>query len=117
MLIAGGNAGYRFSPPANLFIWRKDMSKKYIAIQDCEYQGKLYRTGEWILLPEDVEVANLFWKTEEEYNKEREEELRAEANIERMSSVEKDEKIKELTKELKAAKKVAKPAEPKSDEK
>ena len=93
----------------------KDMSKKYIAIQDCEYQGKIYRTGEWILFPDDVEVANLFWKSEEEYNKEREEELRANANIDRMSSVEKDEKIRELTKELRAAKKAAKPVEAKPE--
>lgn len=93
----------------------KIMSKKYIAIQDCEYQGKVYRTGEWILLPDDVEVADLFWKSEAEYNKEREEELRANANIERMSPVEKDEKIKELTKELRAAKKAAKPVEEEKD--
>lgn len=87
----------------------KDMSKKYIAIQDCEYQGKVYRVGEWALFADDVEIADLFWKSEAEYNKEQEEELKARDSIEHMSSEEKDEKIKELTKELKAAKKAKQP--------
>lgn len=85
------------------------MSKKYIAIHDCEYQGKIYRAGEWIIFPDDVEVANLFWKSEEEYNKEREEELKAANSIERMTEEEKTEKIKELTKALRTAKKAEKP--------
>lgn len=85
------------------------MSKKYIAIQDCEYQGKVYRVGEWALFADDVEIADLFWKSEAEYNKEQEEELKARDSIEHMSSEEKDEKIKELTKELKAAKKAKQP--------
>ncbi len=85
------------------------MSKKYIAIRDCEYQGKLYRTGEWALFPDDVEIANLFWKSETEYNAEQEAELKARDSIEHMSSEEKDEKIKSLTKELKAAKKAKEP--------
>lgn len=85
------------------------MSKKYIAIQDCEYQGKIYRTGEWALFGDDVEIADLFWKSEEEYNKEQEAELKARDSIEHMSDEEKTEKIKSLTKELKAAKKAEKP--------
>ena len=89
------------------------MSKKYIAIRDCEYQGKLYRAGEWALFDDKVEIADLFWKSEAEYNKEQEEELRARDSVEHMSSEEKDEKIKSLTKELKAAKKAEKPAEDK----
>lgn len=97
------------------------MSKKYIAIQDCEYQGKVYRTGEWIIFPDDVEVANLFWKSEDDYNKEREEELKAANSIERMTDEEKTEKIKELTRALKNSKraeeKPAKPIEPKQNDK
>lgn len=92
------------------------MSRKYIAIQDCEYQGKVYRAGEWALFADDVEIADLFWKSEAEYNKEQEEELKARDSIEHMSSEEKDEKIKELTKELKAAKKAKQP-EVKSNDK
>lgn len=83
------------------------MSKKYIAIQDCEYQGKVYRTGEWALFPDDVEIADLFWQSEEEYNKEQEENLVIQKSIGDLSEEEKDEKIKELTKELKKAKKAA----------
>ena len=94
------------------------MSKKYIAIQDCEYQGKVYRTGEWILFPDDVEVADLFWKSEAEYNKELEEARIVDNAIGSLSEEEKDEKIKELTKELKKAKKEAAPkAEVKSNDK
>lgn len=85
------------------------MSKKYIAIRDCEYQGKLYRTGEWALFNDDVEIANLFWKSEAEYNAEQEAELKARDSIEHMSDSEKTEKIKSLTKELKAAKKAKEP--------
>lgn len=92
------------------------MSKKYIAMHDCEYHGKLYRTGEWALFPDDVEIANLYWKSEEEYNKEQEESLKTAQVVEHMSSEEKDEKIKSLTKELKAAKKAEKP-EVKTNEK
>lgn len=92
------------------------MSKKYIAIRDCEYQGKVYRTGEWALFADDVEIANLFWKSEAEYNKEQEEELKTRQVVEHMSSEEKDEKIKSLTKELKAAKK-AKESEVKTNDK
>lgn len=89
------------------------MSKKYIAIQDCEYQGKVYRAGEWIVFPDEVEVANLFWKSEDDYNKEREEELKAANSIERMTDEEKTEKIKELTRALKNSKKAEKePAKP-----
>ena len=87
------------------------MSKKYIAIQDCEYQGKVYRTGEWALFPDDVEIADLFWKSEAEYNKEQEEELKTRQVVEHMSSEEKDEKIKSLTKELRAAKRAEKNSE------
>lgn len=89
----------------------KKMSKKYIAIQDCEYQGKVYRTGEWALFPDDVEIADLFWKSEAEYNKEQEEELKTRQVVEHMSSEEKDEKIKSLTKELRAAKRAEKNSE------
>lgn len=92
------------------------MAKKYIAIRDCEYQGRVYRTGEWILFPDDVEVADLFWKSEAEYNKELEEEKIVEDSIGSLSEEEKDEKIKELTKELKKSKKEAvKPAEIKNE--
>ena len=87
----------------------KTMSKKYIAIQDCEYQGKLYRTGEWALFPDDVEIANLFWKSEAEYKEEQEEEIKARDSIEHLSDEEKTEKIKALTKELKSAKNKEKP--------
>ena len=93
------------------------MSKKYIAIQDCEYQGKVYRTGEWILFPDDVEVADLFWKSEEEYNKEQEEELKTRSVLSSMSEEEKDEKIKALTKKLKAAEKTAEPSKEKANDK
>lgn len=92
------------------------MSKKYIAIHDCEFNGKLYRTGEWALFPDDTEIATLYWKSEEEYNKEIEEELKTSSAVEHMSSEEKDEKIKSLTKELKAAKKAEK-AEVKTNDK
>ena len=85
-----------------------NMSKKYIAIQDCEYQGKVYRTGEWIIFPDDIEVATLFWKSEDDFNKEREEELKASNSIERMADEEKNAKIKELTKALKNSKKADK---------
>lgn len=115
MLIAGGNAGYRFSPPANLFIWRIKMATKYIAIQDCEYKGKIYRAGETALFADDVEIANLFWKKESEYLKEQEESRIVEDSIVNMSEEEKSDKIKELTKELKAAKKVVKPADTKDE--
>ena len=93
------------------------MSKKYIAIRDCEYQGKVYRTGEWILFPDDVEVANLFWMSETEYNKEQEEEIKTRDVVDHMSEEEKTEKIKALTKELKAAKKNSKPSEEKVNDK
>ena len=93
------------------------MSKKYIAIRDCEYQGKVYRTGEWILFPDDVEVADLFWKSEAEYNKEQEEEIKTRDVVDHMSEEEKTEKIKALTKELKAAKKNSKPSEEKVNDK
>lgn len=89
----------------------KHMSTKYIAIQDCEYQGKLYRAGEWAIFPDDVEIATLFWKSEKDYNAEQEAELKARDSIEHMSSEEKDEKIKSLTKELKAARKAEKVSE------
>ena len=92
------------------------MSKKYIAIHDCEFNGKLYRTGEWALFPDDTEIANLFWKSEEEYNKEIEEELKTSSAVEHMSSEEKDEKIKSLTKELKAARKAEKAEKAKESE-
>lgn len=95
----------------------KTMSKKYIAIQDCEYQGKVYRTGEWILFPDDVEVADLFWMSEAEYNKEQEEEIKTRDVVDHMSEEEKTEKIKTLTKELKAAKKNSKPSEEKVNDK
>lgn len=95
----------------------KIMSKKYIAIRDCEYQGKVYRTGEWILFPDDVEVADLFWKSEAEYNKEQEEEIKTRDVVDHMSEEEKTEKIKALTKELKAAKKNSKPSEEKVNDK
>lgn len=84
------------------------MSKKYIAIRDCEYQGRLYRTGEWALFGDDVEIADLFWKSEEVYNKEQDEEKKARESIDHMSDEEKVAKIKSLTKELKAAKKAEK---------
>ena len=93
------------------------MSKKYIAIQDCEYQGRVYRTGEWILFPDDVEVADLFWKSEAEYNKEQEEEIKTRDVVDHMSEEEKTEKIKALTKELKAAKKNSKSSEEKVNDK
>ena len=93
------------------------MSKKYIAIRDCEYQGKVYRTGEWILFPDDVEVADLFWKSEAEYNKEQEEEIKTRDVVDHMSEEEKTEKIKALTKELRAAKKNSKPSEEKANDK
>lgn len=93
------------------------MSKKCIAIHDCEYQGKLYRTGEWALFPDDVEIADLFWKTEAEYNKEQEEEIKTRDVVDHMSEEEKTEKIKALTKELKAAKKNSKPSEEKTNDK
>ena len=93
------------------------MSKKYIAIQDCEYQGKVYRTGEWILFPDDVEVADLFWKSEDDYKKEQEEELKTRSVLSSMSEEEKDEKIKSLTKRLKAAEKTAEPAKEKGNDK
>lgn len=93
------------------------MSKKYIAIRDCEYQGKVYRTGEWILFPDDVEIADLFWKSEAEYNKEQEEEIKTRDVVDHMSEEEKTEKIKALTKELKAAKKNSKPSEEKVNDK
>lgn len=89
------------------------MSKKYIAIQDCEYQGRVYRTGEWILFPDDVEVADLFWKSEEQYKKEQDEEIKVKDTLSHMSEEEKDEKIKSLTKRLKAAEKTAEPAKEK----
>lgn len=92
------------------------MSKKFIAIQDCEFHGKLYRKGEWALFPDDTEIATLFWKSEEVYNREMEEELKTASAVSHMSSEEKDEKIKSLTKELKAAKKASK-SEVKTDEK
>ena len=95
----------------------KSMSKKYIAIRDCEYQGKVYRTGEWILFPDDVEVADLFWKSEAEYNKEQEEEIKTRDVVDHMSEEEKTEKIKALTKELKAAKKNSKSSEEKVNDK
>lgn len=95
----------------------KTMSKKYIAIRDCEYQGKVYRTGEWILFPDDVEIANLFWKSEAEYNKEQEEEIKTRDVVDHMSEEEKTEKIKALTKELRAAKKNSKPSEEKINDK
>lgn len=88
------------------------MSKKYIAIHDCEYQGRVYRAGEWALFPDDVEIADLFWKSEEEYNKEQEEELKTDSALSRMSEEEKDAKIKALTKKLKASEKAEKVAEP-----
>ena len=93
------------------------MSKKYIAIHDCEYQGKVYRTGEWALFPDDVEIADLFWKSEAEYNKEQEEEIKTRDVVDHMSEEEKTEKIKALTKELKAAKKNSKPSEEKVNDK
>ena len=93
------------------------MSKKYIAIRDCEYQGKVYRTGEWALFPDDVEIANLFWKSEAEYNKEQEEEIKTRDVVDHMSEAEKTEKIKALTKELRAAKKNSKPSEEKANDK
>ena len=93
------------------------MSKKYIAIHDCEYQGKVYRTGEWALFPDDVEIADLFWKSEAEYNKEQEEEIKTRDVVDHMSEEEKTEKIKALTKELKAAKKNNKPSEEKVNDK
>lgn len=93
------------------------MSKKYIAIHDCEYQGKVYRTGEWILFPDDVEVADLFWKSEDDYKKEQEEELKTRSVLSSMSEEEKDEKIKSLTKRLKAAEKAAEPAKEKGNDK
>ena len=93
------------------------MSKKYIDIRDCEYQGKVYRTGEWILFPDDVEVADLFWKSEAEYNKEQEEEIKTRDVVDHMSEEEKTEKIKALTKELKAAKKNSKSSEEKVNDK
>lgn len=93
------------------------MSKKYIAMHDCEYQGKVYRTGEWALFPDDVEIATLFWKSEEEYNKEQEEEIKTRDVVDHMSEEEKTEKIKALTKELKAAKKNSKPSEEKTNDK
>lgn len=86
------------------------MSKKYIAIQDCEYQGKVYRAGEWALFADDVEIATLFWKSEKEYNREMEEELKARDSLEHMSDEEKNEKIKSLTKRLKAVESTEKPA-------
>lgn len=95
----------------------KNMSKKYIAIHDCEYQGKVYRTGEWALFPDDVEIADLFWKSEAEYNKEQEEEIKTRDVVDHMSEEEKTEKIKALTKELKAAKKNSKPSEEKVNDK
>lgn len=93
------------------------MSKKYIAIQDCEYQGKVYRTGEWALFPDDVEIADLFWKSEEEYNKEQEEEIKTRDVLSHMSEAEKDEKIKALTKKLKASAKTAEPSKEKTNDK
>lgn len=95
----------------------KTMSKKFIAIQDCEYQGKVYRTGEWILFPDDVEVADLFWMSEEEYNKKQDEELKANDTLAHMSSEEKDAKIKALTKKLKASEKTAEPSKEKVNDK
>lgn len=93
------------------------MSKKYIAIHDCEYQGRVYRTGEWILFPDDVEVATLFWKSEEQYKKEQDEEIKVKDTLSHMSEEEKDEKIKSLTKRLKAAEKTAEPAKEKGNDK
>lgn len=93
------------------------MSKKYIAIQDCEYQGKVYRAGEWALFPDDVEIADLFWKSEAEYNKEQEEEIKTRDVVDHMSEEEKNEKIKALTKELRAAKKNSKSSEEKINDK
>lgn len=95
----------------------KIMSKKYIAIHDCEYQGRVYRTGEWILFPDDVEVATLFWKSEEQYKKEQDEEIKVKDTLSHMSEEEKDEKIKSLTKRLKAAEKTAEPAKEKGNDK
>lgn len=86
------------------------MSKKYIAIQDCEYQGKVYRAGEWALFADDVEIATLFWKSEKEYNREMEEELKARDSLEHMSDEEKNEKIKSLTRRLKATEELEKPS-------
>ena len=93
------------------------MSKKFIAIQDCEYQGKVYRTGEWALFPDDVEIADLFWKSEEEYNKEQEEEIKTRDVLSHMSEEEKDAKIKALTKKLKASEKKEEPSKEKVNDK
>ena len=95
----------------------KKMSKKFIAIQDCEYQGKVYRTGEWALFPDDVEIADLFWKSEEEYNKEQEEEIKTRDVLSHMSEEEKDAKIKALTKKLKASEKKEEPSKEKVNDK
>lgn len=86
-------------------------------MHDCEYMGKVYRTGEWALFPDDVEIANLFWKSEEQYNKEQEEELKTHDVLEHMSDEEKNAKIKTLTKKLKAAEKASELSKEKSDDK
>ena len=93
------------------------MAKKYIAIQDCEYNGRLYRTGEWALFDDEVEIADLFWKSEEEYLKELEEERKVADAVGSLTEEEKDEKIKELTKELKKAKKATKETVVKAEDK
>lgn len=88
------------------------MAKKYVCIQDCEYKGRLYRAGESALFPDGVEIADLFWESEAEYNKKIEEERIVDDSISSLSEEEKDEKIKELTKQLKKAKKEPAKAEP-----
>jgi len=84
------------------------MSKKYIAIADCEYQGVVYRTGDSILFEDDVEVCELFWKSEAEVLKEEEASRVVKAEVDRMTPEEKSTKIKDLTKKLKAAEKALK---------
>ena len=58
-----------------------------------------------------------FWHWNAEYNKEQEEEIKADDALARMSEEEKDAKIKALTKKLKASKKEEDPSKEKVNDK
>lgn len=81
------------------------MSKKYIAIENCEFNGILYRAGSEILVDDKVEICNLYWKTEAEFKAMQEQHDEVKSSVEYLSSEEKTAKIEELVAELKETKK------------